>query len=345
MDRMLILTQDEEIGKLPRRVYPFEGDLDWQTVKDPTIALMTLEEAQKFNEIGLMIAMAVEATSPNSLQKAISLAYEMSASGRVNVLSSGPYAVYGKERHSDSPKGKFSNRPPLFVWPRKGTARYMVGIDPRMLPVANVEWEWGSNSTLNFTILTSTMDMSGITISPEVRTVKSHDPQGPDNPSDPPEGNQILKAPLRDEMLVKALTEAVEGLLGKEQDGLIKWEENGNYYEKNYNVNHLMVCLFYYVHANKLNSKENFYYRQRTQFQQYIENALKETINVCLDRYFRYCISKLQWRKHGFDEYIIAEYKPEVNWERGMFNPFYWYAIYQRAAEYFEKVLSPRAKT
>ena len=187
--------------------------------------------------------------------------------------------------------------------------------------------------------------MSGITISPEVRTVKSHDPQGPDNPSDPPEGNQILKAPLRDEMLVKALTEAVEGLLGKEQDGLIKWEENGNYYEKNYNVNHLMVCLFYYVHANKLNSKENFYYRQRTQFQQYIENALKETINVCSDRYFRYCISKLQWRKHGFDEYIIAEYKPEVNWERGMFNPFYWYAIYQRAAEYFEKVLSPRAKT
>jgi len=342
---MLTLTQDKEIGKLPGRVYPLEGELNWQTVKDPTVAFMTLEEAQKFNRTGLMIAMAVEATSPNSLLKAISLAYEMSTSGRVNVLSSGSYAVYGQGRHTDSPHGKCCKRRPQYIWPRKGTIRYKIGIDPILLPDPDIRWEKKPDGTIHITIITTTMEMPGISVSHEVRTAKSADPQGPDDPPGSPEGNLILKAPLRDEMLAEALAEAVEGLLGKEQDGLIKWEENGNYYEKDYNVNNLTVCLFYYVHANRLNSRDNFFYRQRTQFQHYIESALRGRIDVCSDRYFRYCISKLQWRKHGFDEYITAAYKPKVNWERGMFNPFYWYAIYQHAAKYFEKVLSSMANT
>jgi len=67
MDKLQTLTFDEKKDILPRQVCPLEGELSWQTVKDPTLALMKLSEARKFSKAGLMIAMAVKVTSSNSL--------------------------------------------------------------------------------------------------------------------------------------------------------------------------------------------------------------------------------------------------------------------------------------
>ena len=345
MDKLQTLTFDGKKDILPRQVCPLEGELSWQTVKDPTLALMKLSEARKFSKAGLMIAMAVKVTSSNSLQTAISRAFEISRSGRVNILSTGAYAIYKQGGPKKSSGRKRRGKQLIQLKPIKGTGSYMVESDPSLQSRFEVEEEMNPDGTLVITIITPTAYLPDLKIRHVVRrrsaTAANAHSQRQNSPPLPLEGHFLLKEPYTDDLLCKALTTAANELLDKDHLALIKWEENHRFTEKEYGVNNLMVCLFYYVHVHQLNSKSSFFFRQRTQFHNYMADNLPGNFSVCSERHFRECVRKLQWRKHGFDEYIKAAEKPRVEWEKGMFTPGFWFAIYTRAAEYFEKVLTP----
>lgn len=160
-----------------------------------------------------------------------------------------------------------------------------------------------------------------------------------DNSIVPPTGpnNQFLKAPMTDDQLTEALKTAVAALLNDEHKARMRWKDNEGYHEKEYGVNHLLICLFYYIEVRAYNQSSSFFWRQRTQFHDYFSEHLPEDISICSERYFRICIHKLQWKSCGFDEYIRSGKKPQVEWEKGQFNVEFWYAIYRKASQCYDE--------
>lgn len=155
--------------------------------------------------------------------------------------------------------------------------------------------------------------------------------------------HQFLKDPLTDDMLIEALTAAAAAMLNDEYAGRMKWKDDDDYHEKEYGLNHLLICLFYYVHVNGLNSGSKFFFHQRTQFHEYCREHLPADMNICSERYFRNCMNKLQWKSCSFDEYIQSGVKPQAEWRKGQFSVEFWYAIYRKAARHFKEKLQPRA--
>lgn len=155
--------------------------------------------------------------------------------------------------------------------------------------------------------------------------------------------NQFLKAPMTDDLLPEALKAAVKALLNDEHKARMKWKDPEGYHEKEYGVNHLLVCLFYYIEVRAYNVSSSFFWRQRTQFHDYFSEHLPTGISICSERYFRICIHKLQWKSCGFDEYVRSGVKPQVEWQKGQFNVEFWYAVFQTAArcydEFFQKMM------
>lgn len=155
--------------------------------------------------------------------------------------------------------------------------------------------------------------------------------------------NQFLKAPMTDDLLPEALKAAVKALLNDEHKARMKWKDPEGYHEKEYGVNHLLVCLFYYIEVRAYNVSSSFFWRQRTQFHDYFSEHLPTGISICSERYFRICIHKLQWKSCGFDEYVRSGVKPQVEWQKGQFNVEFWYAVYCKASrcydEFFEKMM------
>ena len=160
-------------------------------------------------------------------------------------------------------------------------------------------------------------------------------------PTEP--NNQFLKAPMTDGLLIDAVTSAAAALLNDEHTARMKWKDDEGYHEKEYGINHLLVCLFYYIDVRAYNVSSSFFWRQRTQFHDYCSKNLPEGFIICSDRYFRTCINKLQLRSCSFDKYIRSGNKPKVEWEKGLFNMEFWYAVYQAASccydEFFQKTM------
>lgn len=155
------------------------------------------------------------------------------------------------------------------------------------------------------------------------------------------DNHQFLKAPLTDEMLIEALTTAAAAMLNDEHAARMKWKDGVDYYEKEYGLNHLLVCLFYYINESGLNASSSFFFHQRTPFHEYCSQNLPAELSVCTERYFRNCLTKLQWKSCSFDEYIHSGRKPQGEWQKGQFNVEFWFAIYREAAGHFRKILQP----
>ncbi len=155
--------------------------------------------------------------------------------------------------------------------------------------------------------------------------------------------NQFLKAPMTDDLLPEALKAAVTALLNDEHKARMRWKDPEGYHEKEYGINHLLVCLFYYIEVRAYNVSSSFFWRQRTLFHDYFSEHLPTGISICSERYFRICIHKLQWKSCGFNQYIISGVKPQVEWQKGQFNVEFWYAVYCKASrcydEFFEKMM------
>ncbi len=155
--------------------------------------------------------------------------------------------------------------------------------------------------------------------------------------------NQFLKAPMTDDLLPEALKAAVTALLNDEHKARMRWKDPEGYHEKEYGINHLLVCLFYYIEVRAYNVSSSFFWRQRTLFHDYFSEHLPTGISICSERYFRICIHKLQWKSCGFDEYVRNGVKPQVEWQKGQFNVEFWYAVYCKASrcydEFFEKMM------
>lgn len=155
------------------------------------------------------------------------------------------------------------------------------------------------------------------------------------------DGRLFLKAPLTDDMLTEALASTAAALLNDEHTARMKWKDDEGYHEKEYGVNHLLVCLFYYVYINELHASSSFFFRQRTQFHDYCIKNLPDGLGICTERYFRNCINKLQLKSCSFDEYIRCGIKPKVEWQKGQFNVEFWYAVYREASRHYAKTLIP----
>lgn len=151
--------------------------------------------------------------------------------------------------------------------------------------------------------------------------------------------NQFLKAPMTDDLLPEALKAAVKALLNDEHKARMKWKDPEGYHEKEYGVNHLLVCLFYYIEVRAYNVSSSFFWRQRTQFHDYFSEHLPTGISICSERYFRICIHKLQWKSCSFNQYIISGVKPQVEWQKGQFNVEFWYAVYCKASRCYDEFL------
>lgn len=310
------------------------------SVKDPTVTMMTMPQVQAYSKQGFRIAFTTPMKSDKTLLSAIRQALKMSSTGKVNFVKDGRYTVLKEIGDEIKPlrtlhEGHRGLGPLAIV-----VDRHVVG---HVRPGFEVKKEILPDGTYAIVIITPTEEIPPYLVKHEVRkqeeTEEKNDVAYIAGRMKTTAGHTFLKAPYTDEELISAMTTACQELLNDEQTGHMKWREGDNYYIKEYNVHQLLVCLFFYIYVNGLNSSSNFFYRQRSSFHGYYTKENPEHFKVCTERYFRDCIQKLTEKSCGLDEYLLKGVKPTGKWEKGAFNIEFWYALYERAAEQFDKVL------
>ena len=310
------------------------------SVKDPTVTLMTMPQVQAYSKQGFKIAFTTPVESEKTLLSTIKQALKMSSTGKVNFVKDGHYIVL-KEKGDDIQPLKTLRQGHHGLGPLAAVVdRHIVG---HVSAGFEVKKEVLPDGTYAIVIITPTEEIPPYLVKHEVRKQ-----EGAEEKNEPVHiagtmkttaGHTFLKPPHTDEELINAMTVAARELLNDEQTGHLKWREGDNYYIKEYTVHHLLVCLFFYIYVNNLCSSSNFFYRQRSRFHEYYTKNNPERFKMCSERYFRDCIQKLTEKSCGLDEYLLKGIKPTGKWEKGMFSLECWYALYQRAAEQFGKVL------
>lgn len=173
---------------------------------------------------------------------------------------------------------------------------------------------------------------------PTVKKDKKH--QDPDDDGSAPP-LKFLKPPYDDNLIISALQASDEALLNEYHVKKLKYRDERGYNVKQFNDIHLLVCLFFYIYVNKLYASSEFYSGQRGHFHEFCSSHVSNGIHLGSKSYFTRCINKLVNKRYSFDEYIRAEIKPNVCTEKGDFNFVFWYEIYKKALECFERVIPP----
>lgn len=157
-----------------------------------------------------------------------------------------------------------------------------------------------------------------------------------------PTANLFLKEGYEDQMIWKALRLASDQEFGPAHEGELRYRVGEHDSKrKKYSDHHLMVCLFFYIHLNRLNMSGDFYCGLRGKFRAYCMRDLqKEGFIFHAESFFSRTIKELDNSNGGFEAYIKADKKPEVNLYRGDKDFLFWYEIYQRVKPCFQKVFS-----
>lgn len=285
----------------------------------PTVAVLSKKEAESFSKPGFQIAYMAEAKSSDDVDKAVSLARRMSMTGRVNVLEDNEITV-------------LNNTLCIF------------GVDSHKMEVALEE---KADGTPVVVIITSTPELPSFMIKHVVREDFPDEEEQDVTPADEEAeagDHRFLREPLADHMMIEAIKTAADAMLNDGVAARMKWKEGGEYFDKEYGITHLAVCLFYFIHIHRLSTSSTFFFHQQRQYIEFCRNGLPKDANLCAERYFRVCISKLQRTSCSFDEYIKSSVKPEIVWEKGQFNLCFWYAVYRQAARHFSQVLTPEGQ-
>lgn len=315
------------------------------SVKDPTVTLMTMPQVQAYSKQGFKIAFTTPWDSNGKVQEIIKQALKMSPTGKVNFIKDGHYIVLKEKGDGIQPlktlqQGRHGLGPLAAVVDRHIVGHVSAGFE--------VKKEVLSDGTYAIVIITPTEEIPPYLVKHEVRKQ-----EGAEEKNEPVHiagtmkttaGHTFLKAPYTDKDLISAMAVAIRELLNDELTGHLKWREGDNYHIKEYTVHHLLVCLFFYIYVNGLHNRSNFFFRQRSKFHEYYTKHNPEHFKICTERYFRDCIQKLTEKNCGLDEYLMNGMKPKGMWKKGMFSVEFWYALYERAAEQFDKVLKTTAQ-
>lgn len=70
--------------------------------------------------------------------------------------------------------------------------------------------------------------------------------------------HRLLREPLADHMIIEAITTAANAMLNDGVAARMKWKEGGEYFDKEYGITHLAVCLFYFIHIHRLFTSSTF---------------------------------------------------------------------------------------
>lgn len=315
------------------------------SVKDPTVTLMTMPQVQAYSKQGFKIAFTTPVESEKTLLSTIKQALKMSPTGKVNFVKDGRYTVL--KEIGDEIK-------PLRTLPQghRGLGPLAIVVDRHVVghvrPGFEVKKEILPDGTYAIVIITPTEEIPPYLVKREVRkqeeTEEKNDVAYIAGRMKTTAGHTFLKAPYTDKELISAMAVAIRELLNDELTGHLKWREGDNYHIKEYTVHHLLVCLFFYIYVNGLHNRSNFFFRQRSKFHEYYTKHNPEHFKICTERYFRDCIQKLTEKNCGLDEYLMNGMKPKGVWKKGMFSVEFWYALYERAAEQFDKVLKTTAQ-
>ena len=156
--------------------------------------------------------------------------------------------------------------------------------------------------------------------------------------------NQLLRKPLKDQMLIDGMRDVDKKLTAGQHMELLTWNVMQGSRTKGYNNCHLLTCLFFYVWLNKLYRNPGFY-NQRKAFFNYCENHLGKDFELKSYRAFYENINKLQSEKPRFDECIKGTVEPSREKQVGKVELYFWLLLYRKAMPYFKHALTPDDKT
>lgn len=285
----------------------------------PTVAVLSKKEAEGFSRQGFQIAYMAEAKSSDDVSNAVFVACGMSMTGKANLLTDDELIIVNNSSH-------------------------VIGKKFRKMEVALEE---KADGTPVVVIITSTKELPPYMIKHVVREDFPEEEEQDVTPADEEAeagDHRLLREPLADHMIIEAITTAANAMLNDGVAARMKWKEGGEYFDKEYGITHLAVCLFYFIHIHRLCTSSTFFFHQQKQYIEFCRDGLPKDANLCAERYFRVCISKLQRTSCSFDEYIKSSVKPEIVWEKGQFNLSFWYAVYRQAARHFSQVLTPEGQ-
>lgn len=301
------------LSRIRQRLFQKRSDFEPRFVAagEPTVALMTPEEAQAFNKPGQHIAYIAPAESKEDVKYAVYLAKGMSMTGTANWMDGNENVIRLKSHRK---------------------------LDSQVMKDFEVAVEESSEGKPVIVIITNTPQMPTFEIKHIVKVSDSDD----ETPPTAPAGNHVfLEAPYYDEQIIEALALASNRLLDQKHTGFIERKGEAEGYKKPYSDFHLMVCLFFYIHIHKLHADRTFYNTQRSQFHKFCTERLPKDFVTNTKRYFTGCISNLDTKGYGFEKYIREEEKPHLKAKTGVQDLTFWYSIYHKAAICFKEVLKP----
>ena len=340
--------------KLKHRALTVDYDgLNQLIGRRPTIAVMTKEQANRFNVPGLKIVKTYHTMEGTNLKKTISQAIMKTQAKKINLLMNGqlkPVEVpLYVRRHGVVRPVKNIQRHRHFGKP---DFRHHIG-SVKMSADFGLELGSDTDGTPVVVIITSTQEMPPFKIKHVVRKHKNEN-EDEDEDSKPKRRRRVhgcvddkhtfLKEPLTDDILIEAMKKADADLLGEGHTAQVKWEEDHSHHERSYNDHHLLVCLYLYIYFHQLYSTPQFYSDQRKQFYDFCSSRLPDDFVFNELRSFQKAINQLQVRHISFEVYYNRTEKPNDWYEKEKASLPMWYAIYCKAALSFEKVLFPETK-
>ena len=302
----------------------------------PTVVIKRQSELEAWLKPNQRIVYQGPASNPQCVEKALTLAHALSQTGEIKLLTGNSNVVELRKMEkrglitpdtSDMRKLRRKRKQLLLHYGRPGSKGFKAfasdtaggGYD--IIIICVIIW-----------IRLSRPAADGYDDQEE----KNH---GGSRNGNPPGGNVILKAPLRDEQIIEALELAIDRLLNRRHSAYVELSDDTDGFKKRYNEFHLLVCLFFFIDINELNAKSDFSNNQRATFHHYCEGHFDNDFDFKSRRYFSDIINTLGLRGYGFERYIKEGGKATVKRRTGEQDLVFWYQIYKKAAVSYTKIL------
>lgn len=360
-------VERRKVRPCPIRTIGFTGNLSARSVREPLIAVMSSHEIETFRVQGLRIAakipirkscvsmrqLAVHLKRINEVQVAVEGAHAIctpeSLSKFTYTLNALRQHAFRKPYHTEYVyKGYEIESVPSLATIRHEPMRRTVSTlhARRALKARNRFGRWVSkepeirpnidkNGEIHIVIIYSTQNP------PPFHVKCEYHPS--DNGSDGPEqpDNIFLKEPNRDPQIIMALREVSNREFGNNHKGQLRYSiDRQKHRTKSYDDKHLLVCLFFYIHINRLNISPDFYIGQRAKLLNFCKNKLNDSkFTLCSESYFTRCITGLENQRVGFENYIVKHERPPFRDEIGIPDMLFWYEIYIKIEEHFKEII------
>lgn len=348
----------------PIKTIGFAGGLrNAQSVHEPLVAVMSSHKAEAFRIQGLRIAAKIQMQSPSVAIKR--LAIHLKDVNEVQVAVKGEYAICAPEflpqftralnffrepRYRPIPYRAISTiacamaNTHSYAYVRHEAAHRIVSnqickrspkrrkkICSRREKDPEIRLEPDKNGRFVIVVIYSTQDPPSF----KIKFERHHD-DGSGQPD-----NIFLKVPNQDMQIIKAITEASHHEFGGNHKGQLRYgTEAPNYKTKPYTDTHLLVCLFFYIHVNRLNISTDFYIGQRAKLLDFCKRQLKDQeFQLCSESYFTRCITSLDTQKESFESFLVQHKQPTAQHEKGMPDMLFWYEIYKRTESLFMNII------